>query len=137
MKKRTRIVILAVCALMLYLTAANALAAEPKPAKSRASVEYGSNTKVAGVNQTLLTNGLTGIVFSESGTGSVDQRMMGRMCTRGLIFIITRDEAKVSPGKKADLGWKNPDKETGTFFAEAQAPFKNHEGYCLVQQARK
>lgn len=54
-----------------------------------------------------------------------------------MIFIITRDEAKVSPGKKADLGWKNLDKETGTFFAEAQAPFKNHEGYCLVQQPRK
>lgn len=51
-----------------------------------------------------------------------------------MIFIITRDEAKVSPGKKADLGWKNLDKETGTFFAEAQAPFKNHEGYCLVQR---
>lgn len=28
------------------------------------------------------------------------KKLMGRMCTRGLIFIITRDEAKASPGKK-------------------------------------
>ncbi len=132
MKKRTRIVILAVCALMLYLTAANALAIT---LNSRASVEYGSNTKVAGVNQTLNKNYLYGEVASTYGTGTSDKRLIGRMCTRGEIWIHTRDEIGASPYQILDtLYWDNDGEETGTFFAEAFAPNRNHTGYCLVKQ---
>lgn len=135
MKKRTRIVILAVCALMLYLTAANALAAEPQPAKSRASVEYGSKSKIVGGKQDLHKRAVTGVVVSDYGTGAADKRLLGRMCSQGAIWIHTRDEARVSPNKSAALSWSNTTL-TGTFFAEAEVPYGNHTGYCLVQQAR-
>lgn len=124
MKKRMKITVFATCALLMCLMVTTALAAT---VYSRAYIYQPSTSYVKGCTQALTSVKLSGKIVSDV-TSTGDRSMYGNICTQGAIWIIIRDYDYVSPGYSCTLGWSNPNHETGTFWAEAQASYGNHDG---------
>jgi hypothetical protein len=130
MKKRIKITVIAACVLLMCLTVTTALAGY---VYSTATINYGSTSYVKGGSQSLTSVSLSGKIVSED-TSTGDRSMYGNICTQGDIWIHIRDEDHVSPGMSCTLYWSNPDHNTGTFWAEAQAAHGNHDGYGQAKQ---
>ncbi|MEA4831214.1 hypothetical protein SDC9_162581 [bioreactor metagenome] len=131
-KLKLRITVFATCILLMFLMVTSALATIYQ---STAQVSIGYAAKAVGSKQSLSTDQLRGIVVSYS-TSTGSDPLYGAMCTRGDIWIHTRDSANVSPGCSVYLLWDNPNRLTGTFWAEATATGGNHNGYCTAYQDR-
>jgi len=52
--------------------------------------------------------------------------------TKGAIWTHTRDQTSVGPRYSDSLYWSNYNHVTGTYWAEAEAPYGNHYGQCEV-----
>jgi len=102
---------------------------------SLATVTLGSTSRVVGSKPPLLATDLIGDLNStSSSTGTSSQLLYGYMKTKGSVFTVTRDSTYVSPRYSDALYWSNPNGETGTYWAEAEAPYGNHYGSCEVFQ---
>jgi hypothetical protein len=132
MNKRMRITVFAICAMLMCLTVTTALAAT---ISSTATVDYGVTSWRQGPERSLNSNSLSGTVKSTNGTGLNDQKLEGKMWSKGSVFAVCRDSASVSPNGSASLYWSNNDDLTGTFFSEARAQNGNHDGTCKVSQS--
>lgn len=100
---------------------------------STATIHMGSTTRVSGSVQNLNGNALNGTVCSTNRSGSTSQRMTGFMYTKGAVWLHLRDEVSVYNGSQP-LYWANSSQDTGTFWAECQAGYGNHDGYCKIYQ---
>jgi len=100
---------------------------------SMAVVTMGSTGLVVGAKPSLDGGDLVGDLNStSSSTGSSYQLLYGYMKTKGAIWTHTRDQTSVGPRYSDSLYWSNYNHVTGTYWAEAEAPYGNHYGQCEV-----
>lgn len=132
MKFRLKITVLAVIILLIGLVSTPLLAST---VYSTATVNYGSTSWVTGGSQSLYDTAIYGTVRSTYATGTADQRLLGEMWTKGVIFSVKRDFMYVNPNGSGSLYWSNPNGETGSFFSKGYAQYGNHDGFCQVYQS--
>lgn len=129
MKKRVRVTIFAVCALLMCLMVTSALADYKE---SKATINNGSTFVQGAVNPNLSTNTkLYGYVVSYDAT--TGGKLIGSMWTGNIYGPYIRGSASVAKGEiSPSYSWQP--NGTGYFFAIAEAPDSNHDGRSLAYQ---